>query len=263
MLADFVVLATGSHPLGYQLARSLGHTIIPPVPSLFTFQIDDPQVHELMGLSVEKVQVKLKLTKPIKQQKKLSQVGGLLFTHWGFSGPAILKLSAWSAPVLHQCQYKHPLEINWLPDYHQAQIYDLLLNAKNTHPKKYIHNYCPFHLPQRLWHYLLAQILDRDNLPWQAVSHKLLHKLAETISCSTYQISGKGIFKDEFVTCGGVDLLQVNLQTMESKICPRLYFTGEILNIDGVTGGFNFQSAWTTAYLAALAIGKTTVKTVP
>lgn len=261
--ANYVVLATGSHPSGYQLARSLGHTIVPPVPSLFTFQINDRAIHQLMGLAVDRVQVTLKLAQPIKKQKSITQIGNILFTHWGFSGPVILKLSAWSAHILHQAKYHHPIEVNWLPEFNQAQIYEQLVQAKNTYPKKQLGNYCPFSLPQRLWHYLLAKSIDREDLIWQEVSHKLLSKLAEKITCSTYEISGKGVFKDEFVTCGGIDMKEVNLQTMESKLCPRLYFTGEILNIDGVTGGFNFQSAWTTAYLAGWTIGKSTVKVVP
>jgi predicted Rossmann fold flavoprotein len=250
IIADYLVLATGSHPLGYQIAKSLGHTIIDPVPSLFTFNIHDRALQSLMGLSVEKAIVKLKAN----GSSSRAQAGALLITHWGLSGPAILKLSAWSARELHAQRYQSGLIINWVGEQSADQVYGNLLTVKQNFPKKQIENYCPYPLPRRLWSYLLESSTIVKEKIWSEVSNKDLQKLAEALTHNSYTIAGKGAFKDEFVTCGGVKLKEVNFKNMSSRICPQLFFAGEILDIDGVTGGFNFQSAWTTAHLAAKGI---------
>jgi predicted Rossmann fold flavoprotein len=243
MEADRVLIATGSSPLGYRVARELGHSIEPPVPSLFTFQIKDPRFQDLLGVSVEKVHVRLSGT-------KLEQTGPLLITHWGVSGPAILKLSACGARVLHEHRYQMPLTINWLTDYNPETLRQVLLKTKNEQPKRKILTYCPFDLPKRLWQSFGNYLGLKEETPWAELSKNTLNQFIKELSQGEYKIQGKGVFKEEFVTCGGVNLKEIDFKTMESKICPGLYFAGEVLDIDGVTGGFNFQSAWTTGYLA-------------
>lgn len=251
IICDRLVLATGSHPSGYQIARSLGHEIIAPIPSLFTFQVSDPQVHALTGVSVSSAKISLD-----PKLAKSWQSGGILLTHWGFSGPAVLKLSAWMAKELHSCQYQTKFYINWINIDNLEQVYQELLQQKLHTPKRKIANSQQYNLPQRLWCYLLETSHIDINKLWTEVSNKQLYLLAQHLTRSSYQLAGKGVFKEEFVTCGGVSLKQVNFKTMESRICPKLYFAGEILDIDGVTGGFNLQSAWTTGYIAGLAISK-------
>lgn len=248
---DRLLLATGSNPLGYRFATNLGHTIEPPVPSLFTFNLTDSPWQHLAGVSVEKVC--LRLVHSGKQ--KLEQTGPLLITHWGISGPAVLKLSAWGARVLYQNHYHLPLLINWLPDYNLETIRQQLLEVKKQYPRRQIISWCPFSLPKRLWQCLVNLAGIEEQVSWNQLSKIALNKLAQALIQGHYQITGKGVFKEEFVTCGGVRLKEVNFKTMESKQCPGLYFAGEILDIDGVTGGFNFQSAWTTGWLAGQAMG--------
>jgi hypothetical protein len=246
---DRLLIATGSNPLGYRWATNLGHTIESPVPSLFTFNIKDPRLQGLAGVSVNQAQVRLGTGK-----NKLEQTGALLITHWGVSGPAILKLSAWGARFLYDLKYNSSLQINWLPGYNHESLTQDLIAAKETNPKKKIVNYCPLELPKRLWQSLVTYVGIKPNKVWSEINKKELNKLVGEIIQGQYQITGKGVFKEEFVTCGGVNLKEINFKTMESKKCPGLYFAGEILNIDGVTGGFNFQSAWTTSWLAGQAI---------
>jgi predicted Rossmann fold flavoprotein len=242
--ADKILIATGSSPFGYRTAQDLGHSLLSPVPSLFTFQISDPRLKDLLGVSVDKVRVRL-------GGSNLEQIGPLLITHWGVSGPAILKLSAWGARVLHDHHYKMPLIINWLTDYHPEKLREILSHTKSEYPKRKIFNYCPFdELPKRLWQSLLIHLTVKAANLWAELSKNTLNQLITELHQGEYQIKGKGVFKEEFVTCGGVSLKEVDFKTMESKICPGLYFAGEVLDIDGVTGGFNFQSAWTTGYLA-------------
>jgi predicted Rossmann fold flavoprotein len=247
---DRLLIATGSNPLGYRWAINLGHTIESPVPSLFTFNIKDPRLQGLAGVSVNQAQVRLGTGK-----NKLEQTGALLITHWGVSGPAILKLSAWGARFLYDLKYNSSLQINWLPEYNHESLTQDLIAAKESNPKKKIVNYCPLNLPKRLWQSLVTHVGIQPNKVWSEINKKELNKLVEEIIQGQYQITGKGVFKEEFVTCGGVNLKEINFKTMESKKCPGLYFAGEILDIDGVTGGFNFQSAWTTSWLAGQAIG--------
>ena len=247
---DRILLATGSNPLGYQIAQALGHTIEPPVPSLFTFNILDKHLKELAGISVGTVQLKLSIAK-----KTLEQTAPLLITHWGLSGPAVLKLSAWGARVLHDCKYQATLLINWQPKYSSDQLRSQLLLAKTENPKKAIALQRGVDLPHRLWQYLIARTDVGLEQRWAEISNKSLNQIIQELTQGAYQIKGKGVFKEEFGTCGGVNLKQVNFKTMASRITPGLHFAGEVLDIDGVTGGFNFQSAWTTAWIAGNALG--------
>lgn len=249
--ADRLLLATGSSTQGYQLAKNLGHTIEPPVPSLFTFNIADPNLRALAGVAVESVRVSLSLP----EQKPLEQTGALLITHWGLSGPAVLKLSAWGARVLYNSHYRAKLQINWLPHLSLDQLRQQLLTAKQQ-PKRSIASYSPFDFPRRLWQYLVARTGISAEQRWAELSKKDMHQLLQELAQGQYFIEGKGVFKDEFVTCGGVSLKEVDFKTMESRLCPGLYFAGEILDIDGVTGGFNFQSAWTTGWIAGQIMGQ-------
>ncbi len=246
---DRLLIATGSNPLGYRWAKNLGHKIESSVPSLFTFNIRDPRLKDLAGISVSNAQVRLGAGK-----NKLEQNGALLITHWGLSGPAILKLSAWGARFLHELKYASNLYVNWLPEYNQETLKQEFIKVKKAHSRKKIVNYCPVELPKRLWQSFIDYAAIKSDKVWSEISKKEMNNLVGEIVQGQYEIKGKGVFKDEFVTCGGVSLKEVNFKTMESKKCPGLYFAGEVLDIDGVTGGFNFQSAWTTSWLAGKAI---------
>ena len=243
---DRLLLATGSSLVGYKIARELGHTIEPPVPSLFTFNIADPQLRALAGVSVNPVQLRLFTG----GKSPLQQTGPLLITHWGLSGPAVLKLSAWGARFLNQNRYQAKLVMNWLPNLTLEQVREKLLTVKQEFGKKAIALHRGVDLPHRLWQYLIIRAAITSEDRWAGISNKTLNQLVQELTQGQYLINGKGVFKEEFVTCGGVNLKEVNFQTMESRLVPGLYFAGEILDIDGITGGFNFQSAWTTAYLA-------------
>ena len=258
ILCDRLLLATGSSPSGYAIARSLGHELEPPVPSLFTFNIKDSRLHELAGVSVNPAIVKLisstSTDKKKSSRNQLEQSGALLITHWGLSGPAVLKLSAWAARELYECNYQAKLAVNWIPSLKAEAVKQILLSAKTDQPKKFISNYCPVDVSLRLWEYLLDKAEVELEKRWADVSNKAIQQITNVLTASEYVIAGKGAFKEEFVTCGGVCLQDVNFQTMESKICSGLFFAGEILDIDGVTGGFNFQNAWTTGWIAGEAI---------
>lgn len=247
---DRLLLATGSNPVGYRMAKKLGHTIVPAVPSLFTFNVADKALRDLAGVAVDPVVAKL----TVPQAKPLTQSGPLLITHWGLSGPAVLKLSAWGARLLHDANYQATLTVNWLPEKTPDVVREGLLSAKQTVSKRAIANYCPFDLPKRLWRYWVQQAGLEETATWANLSKKALNTLVDAITQSTFPIQGKGVFKDEFVTCGGVKLSEVDFKTMASRRCPGLYLAGEVLDIDGVTGGFNFQSAWTTGWLAGQAM---------
>jgi predicted Rossmann fold flavoprotein len=246
---DRLILATGSNPSGFKWAKDLGHTIEHPVPSLFTFNISDSRIQDLAGVSVANAKVRL-------PGAKLEQSGPLLITHWGLSGPAVLKLSAWGARFLHDRHYRTPVLINWLPQYNPEVLRQQLLGVKSQLSQRLVVSSCPFPIPRRLWERLTSAIGIDEPKRWADISNKTLDRLLQELVQGEYQISGKGAFKEEFVTCGGVNLKEVDFKTMESRRCRGLYFAGEILDIDGVTGGFNFQSAWTTAWLAGIAIGK-------
>lgn len=236
---DRLLLASGSSPQGLQLARSLGHQIESAVPSLFTFNIPDSQLHELAGLSVEPARVQLILP----EQKPLEQTGAVLITHWGLSGPAVLKLSAWGARVLHQHRYQATVRIHWLPTETAESVRQTLLAAKTEFPKRSIAAHNPFsqsphNLPRRLWQYLILKAGIDETGRWADFSKQAMNRLIQQLTQTELPMRGKGVFKEEFVTCGGVSLKEVNFQTMESRCCPGLYFAGEILDIDGITGGF-------------------------
>jgi predicted Rossmann fold flavoprotein len=245
---DRLLLATGSNPTGYRWAAQLGHRVEPTAPSLFTFNIKDPRLQDLPGVSVKSA------TLTLPDCGKLSQSGALLITHWGLSGPAALKLSAWGARVLQDCSYRTTLQINWLPELDGEKVRSTLLSVKAQIPHKAIHGNCPLLMPQRLWQSLLTHCEIQPGDLWGGLSNKKLEQLLQELQRGRYPISGKGVFKEEFVTCGGVKLGEVDFKTMASKICPGLYFAGELLDIDGVTGGFNFQNAWTTGWLAGQGI---------
>jgi predicted Rossmann fold flavoprotein len=247
--ADRVLLATGSNRHGYDWAAALGHTIEPPVPSLFTFAIDDQRLQDLAGISVQNAQVQIDGT-------RLQQRGPVLITHWGLSGPAILKLSAWGARVLHDRQYQTDVRLNWLPDLNEDQLRQRLLAIKTEQARQLIAAASPLGLPLRLWQRLIGAADIAEDLRWTELSKRHMAELIEQLRHGVYRLHGKGEFKEEFVTCGGVNLDEVNFKTMESRRCPGLYFAGEILDIDGVTGGFNFQAAGTTGWLAGQAMAK-------
>lgn len=248
---DRLLLATGSSLVGYKIAEEFGHQIESPVPSLFTFNVLDPKLRALAGISVNPVHLGLAVDK----KTQLQQTGALLITHWGLSGPAVLKLSAWGARLLHQNRYQAELIINWLPHLHQDEVREKILAVKNEWAKRAIALHRGVDLPHRLWQYIINRIGITAGDRWAGLSNKTLNQLVQELTQGQYLVEGKGVFKEEFVTCGGVNLKEVDFKTMESKLIPGLYFAGEILDIDGVTGGFNFQSAWTTAYLAGNAMG--------
>jgi predicted Rossmann fold flavoprotein len=248
---DKLLLATGGcrAAAAGQLAVSLGHTLEPPVPSLFTFQIETPWLRSLAGVSLELAEVSVPAA-------KLRERGPLLVTHWGLSGPAILKLSAWGARMLHDLNYQFPLFVNWLPESNAEKIIRDFQARRESAGAKLLVNVPLFPLTARLWEQLvLAAGIARDTR-WSALTRAQSQALARQILRSEFLVTGKSLNKDEFVTCGGVRLGGVNFQTMESKICPGLFFAGELLDIDGVTGGFNFQAAWTTGFVAGQAMAK-------
>jgi predicted Rossmann fold flavoprotein len=218
------------------------------VPSLFTFEIKDTRLDGRSGVSFNKVSLKL----PGILKKEIDVT--LLITHWGLSGPAVIKLSAFAAKELFENNYHCPLLVNFLPDLNLEKIKTQLLNTKSTQSKKEVLNYVCFELPKSYWQAACNYVGIVEKQPWAETSDKQLRLLSETLTQAKFNIQGKGKFKEEFVTCGGVSLKEVDFKTMQSKICPNLYFTGEILDIDGITGGFNFQSAWTTAWIAAKSI---------
>jgi hypothetical protein len=230
-----------------QLAVSIGHTLETPVPSLFTFHIEIPWLRELAGVSVETVEVSVPET-------RLRERGALLLTHWGLSGPAILRLSAWGARELHRKNYQFTLQINWLPDLTEEKLAAEFQARRKSQPAKMIVNFPIPPLPSRLWEQLvIASGISRETR-WAALSGGAQHKLVRQLLRSEFPVTGKSLNKDEFVTCGGVRLGEVSFKTMESKICPGLFFAGEVLDIDGITGGFNFQAAWTTGWIAGRAL---------
>ncbi|MEO6994529.1 MAG: NAD(P)/FAD-dependent oxidoreductase [Lacunisphaera sp.] len=246
---DRLLLATGGNKTnaGFEFARQLGHTIEPPVPSLFTFHVKDPRLQDLSGVSVELAATAVRGT-------ALKEAGPLLITHWGLSGPAVLKLSAWGARTLHDCDYKFTLLVNWTPQFTAATLQTVLENARAANPKKQVGTWCPVGLPSRLWEKLLVAAGLPPTTLWTTVSGATLRKLGEQIGAAEFQVTGKSTFKEEFVTCGGVRLSEVDFKTFGSRLVPGLHFAGEVLDIDGITGGFNFQAAWTGGHLAGCAM---------
>ncbi len=244
---DKLVIATGGNAKksSYDWLHELGHTIEEPVPSLFTFNIPNSKLTELMGVSVSQAKVKI-------VGHKLEYQGPLLITHWGLSGPAILKLSAWGAKLLSALNYNFTIQLNWAPKFNEEKLRMEFDNMRTENSAKLIMNIRPFDLPKRLWEYLLHKIEIKNEIRWADLPKKKFNALIDILLNDKYIVVGKTTFKEEFVTCGGVNLKEINLKTMQSKIIPNLYFVGEVLNIDGITGGFNFQNAWTTGWLAAM-----------
>lgn len=247
--ADRVLIATGGNKssAGLAIAEKLGHTIVPPVPSLFTFHIDDARLVGLSGVSVENAAVAVRGT-------KLREGGPLLITHWGLSGPAILKLSAWGARELAAADYAFPLVVNFSAGHTRDSLARELTVVRGQHPKKQIATWSPLDMPQRLWERLVGAAGIAPVTSWTQVGNAALGTLAAQVTAAEFRVVGKSLFKEEFVTCGGVRLGEVDFKTMESRVCPGLHFAGEVLDIDGVTGGFNFQAAWTTGRLAGEAM---------
>ena len=245
--ADRVLLATGGAPASYRWVADLGHTVEPPVPSLFTFKIDDPRLHGLAGVSVQDGRVRL-------DGVKESHDGPLLITHWGLSGPAVLKASAWGARPLHDHGYQLGVTVNWRPDLTEEAVRSELIAAKQADARRTVLAAGALELPQRLWRSLAAAAGADEQLRWGDAPKSLVAALTHEVHAGRYEITGKGVFKEEFVTCGGVRLKEVDFATMESRVVPGLHFAGEVLDIDGITGGFNFQSAWTTGWLAGRAM---------
>lgn len=240
---DQVIFATGSHPSAYHLLNALGHHCVPLVPSLFTFNIPNSLLADLAGVSSQLAQVSL-------PDLKMDQKGPVLITHWGVSGPAVLKLSAWAARELHELKYTTKVFLNWVPEKSEDQLRQELLTVKRLSGNKLVGTESPFEMPKQLWKRCAQLASIEADQKWATLSSKQLNELVGMIRRMTLQMVGKTTYKQEFVTCGGVDLKEVNFKTMESRLCPGLYFAGEILNIDGITGGFNFQNAWTTGWIA-------------
>ena len=252
LTANNVVVATGSNPKIWRLLEGLGHTIVDAVPSLFTFNIKDERIADLPGVATN-VSVKVLDN---KKNTVLESEGPLLITHWGMSGPAILKLSAWGARILEENKYKFSIKINWLLDETEDEVLLQLLSLKSKNPKQTLQKHAQFDLPKRLWQVLLRTSGIQDDEIWADISKKKLQNMANQLVSSHFDVNGKSTFKEEFVTAGGVNLKEVNFKTFESKLIPSLYFAGEVLNIDAITGGFNFQNAWTGGYIVAQSLAK-------
>lgn len=245
-LTEKLVMATGSNPKIWEMLEQFGHAIVSPVPSLFTFNIKDARIKELPGVAAL-VTVKVKDT-------KLTSTGPLLITHWGMSGPAILKLSAWGARILHDKNYQFGIEVNWLNEVDSEDAEKLLKEIKQEHAKKAVSKKSPFEFPNRLWESIVLAAGIENETKWADLNKTQLLNLSKQLTQATFQVNGKSTFKDEFVTAGGIDLKEINFKTMQSKLHDNLYFAGEIVNIDAITGGFNFQNAWTSGFILANAI---------
>lgn len=243
---DKVIVATGGSPKrrGFEWLENLGHKIVEPVPSLFTFNMPNEKIIELMGVALKTVSVKI-------QGSKLKSEGPLMITHWGMSGPAILKISAFGARELFEKDYQFKAQINWVSIQNQETIYKELEKISKENSKKPLQKIKPFNLPGRLWNHLVEKAGLNLDKAWGELGNKSFNRLATFLSNDVYEVSGKTTFKEEFVTCGGVNLDDINFQTMESRVVPNLYFCGEVIDIDGITGGYNFQAAWSTAFVAA------------
>lgn len=242
---DKVIVATGGSPKrkGLEWLEKLNHKIEDPVPSLFTFNMPAESITRLMGIVVEKTLVSI-------QGTKIKAEGPLLITHWGMSGPAILKLSALGARLLSEKGYEFKAQVNWVNVHNNDVVMDKLRNIVNKHSNKILSNVSPYFLPERLWLYLLEKNGLSAKKKWGELGKKGINKLVNVLTNDIYSVKGKTPFKEEFVTCGGVSLENIDLNTMQSKVCKNLYFAGEVMDIDGITGGYNFQAAWTTAFIA-------------
>jgi len=242
---DYVVVASGGSPKrkGFEWLLNLGHSISTPVPSLFTFNMPHESITQMMGVTIEQAQIKIKGT-------SIETKGPLLITHWGMSGPAILKASALGARILNDLNYTFEIEINWVMERNTELLFLKLQEFADQYPQKTLLKKKGFLLPNRLWQYLIKKSGIPLDKKWCELGKKKIRHLVELLSSDTYSVVGKTTFKEEFVTCGGIKLKNIDLKTMQSKSCPNLYFAGEVLDIDAITGGFNFQAAWTTGFIA-------------
>lgn len=251
VVADRVLVTTGGSPqaLGFDWLRKLGHHIEPPVPSLFTFNMPGNPLMALMGVAVEEARVKITGT-------KLEETGPLLITHWGMSGPAVLRTSAWGARELAQKEYRFGALINWIPQFDDEHLKITFAMLRQQEGRQLVWSKNPFELPKRLWQYFLQKCGIAETVQWGNLPAVQQRKLTETLLRDAHAVSGKTTFKEEFVTCGGVSLKEVSADTLESRLHPGLYFAGEVLDVDGITGGFNFQHAWASSAIAASALVK-------
>lgn len=247
LLFDKVIIASGGSPKkeGLNWIAKLGHTIQPPVPSLFTFNMPKDPILKLMGVVAPNATASI-------QGSKLKSNGPLLITHWGMSGPAILKLSSFGARLLSDASYRYNIQVNWISITNHDQVINELNEIVDSHPKKHVSNIKPFDLTERLWTYLLEKCEISPDKPWLELGKKNINKLVNILTHDIYAVNGKTTFKEEFVTCGGVGLSDIDITTMQSKVISNLYFAGEVVDIDGITGGYNFQAAWTTGYIAGM-----------
>lgn len=250
VVADKIIIATGGSPKleGMAWLQELGCEVVEPLPSLFTFNMPQESIREFMGVSVDYVHVRIEST-------KLSAKGSLLVTHWGMSGPAILKLSAWGARILADKNYDFAILVNWLGEVKEEELRIKLRETAEQHGSKLMVNLNPFQFPNRLWHFFIEKAGISLQCRWKELGSKTSNKLINLLVNDRYVVSGKTTFKEEFVTTGGIALNQINFQTMESKVVEGLFFAGEVMDIDGITGGFNFQAAWTTAWIAGKSVG--------
>lgn len=247
--ADYLCIAAGGYAQAdkFNWLKATGHTIAAPAPSLFTLNMPGHPITALMGVSVPKVLVKV-------TGSKLQEQGPVLITHWGLSGPAVLRLSAWGARELQQMQYTFTALVNWVPDYHENSLREEMQDLRHSLGGQKMYNKNPFELPQRLWQFLLQQSGIHETMRWADMPAKAQQLLVKNLVAMELPVKGKTTFKEEFVTCGGVQLTEINPATMESKLQPNLYFAGEVMDVDGITGGFNFQHAWTSGFVAAKSI---------
>jgi len=245
-ICDKLIIATGgnSKQEAYNWLEKLGHTIIKPIPSLFTFNIPNNSITQLMGISVPQAKVKIATT-------KLETEGPLLITHWGLSGPAILKASAWGARILSDFNYSFTTLVNWIPKYSEEKLRIEFENQRKENASKLILNNCPIELPKRLWEHFVNKTNIEHTVRWADLTKKQNNVLINILLNDEYKVQGKTTFKEEFVTCGGINLKEIDFTNMQSKIVPNLYFAGEVIDVDGITGGFNFQNAWSTAWITA------------
>jgi hypothetical protein len=250
---DRLLLATGGARglKGHGLAATLGHAIEPPVPSLFTFHIDDLRLRGLAGLAAPEAHASV-------PGAALTATGPLLVTHWGLSGPGVLRLSAWGARILAERHYDFPLQVQWCAAHDHQRVMAVFQDMRGRHPRKQIASWSPLGLPPRLWERLVAAAGLDDSATWAALPKNSALALARELCAGEYHVTGKSMFKEEFVTCGGVRLSEVDFRTLQSRLCPSLFLAGEVLDVDALTGGFNFQAAWTTGYLAGLGMAKQT-----
>ncbi len=246
--AKKVMLATGSNSKIWQLLQKMEYELVSAVPSLFTFNIKDQRIDGIPGIATE-AEVKV-------VDSKLESSGPLLITHWGMSGPAILKLSAWGARELNDFNYQFKIQVNWQPGHDLESVAETLRELKFSNAKQFVSSYAQFGLSKRLWQNLVSAAAISEKTNWADLNRQQLQQLSEELVMGIFEVNGKSTFKEEFVTAGGIDLKQVNFKTFESRLHKNLYFAGEILNIDAITGGFNFQNAWTGGYLAAKAMAE-------